>query len=76
VTGSLLLLHGAGSGPWAFDGWTECPMVVYGDEFRDERGSAIVALYGSVGRHFPGFTHWDLVRRPEVRDAVARWLAA
>jgi hypothetical protein len=25
-------------------------------------------------RYFPGFTHWDLVQRREVRDAVARWL--
>lgn len=54
-----------------------CPsLVVYGDEFRNERGTAVAAVYGSDERDFPGFTHWDLVLRSEVRDAVARWLGA
>jgi pimeloyl-ACP methyl ester carboxylesterase len=52
-----------------------CPsLVVYGDDFRDERGTALVRLYGSDERHFPGLDHWDLVRNPEVRAAVAEWL--
>ncbi len=52
-----------------------CPsLVVFGDEFRAERGTAVAHLYGSDERHFPGFTHWDLVQRREVHDAVARWL--
>lgn len=53
-----------------------CPsLVVYGDEFRDERGIAIAETYGCDERYFAGFTHWDLVLRPEVRRAVAEWLA-
>lgn len=55
----------------------ECrSLVVYGDEFRDERGTTVAALYGADERHFPGFTHWDLVRRKDVRYAIARWLGA
>lgn len=53
-----------------------CPsLVVYGDEFREERGVAIARAYGSDTRYFPGYTHWDLVGRREVRAAVAEWLA-
>jgi pimeloyl-ACP methyl ester carboxylesterase len=53
-----------------------CPsLVVYGDEFRDERGIAIARTYGCDERYFAGFTHWDLVLRPEVRRAVSEWLA-
>ena len=54
-----------------------CPsLVVYSDDFRDERGIQIARLYGSDQRDFPGFDHWDLVLRPEVRVAVADWLGA
>ena len=53
-----------------------CPsLVVYGDEFREERGIAIARTYGCDERYFADFTHWDLVLRPEVRRAVAEWLA-
>jgi pimeloyl-ACP methyl ester carboxylesterase len=52
-----------------------CPsLVVHGDDFGTDRGTAVASLYGSDELHFPGFTHWDLVQRREVRDAVARWL--
>ncbi len=54
-----------------------CPsLVIYGDEFRDERGTAIARLYGSEERDFPGLDHWDLVHDPRVRDAIAEFLGA
>jgi pimeloyl-ACP methyl ester carboxylesterase len=52
-----------------------CPsLVIYGDEFRDERGTAIARLYGSEERDFPGLDHWDLVRDRSVRQAIADFL--
>jgi pimeloyl-ACP methyl ester carboxylesterase len=52
-----------------------CPsLVVTGDDFRDERGEAVANVYGSELIDFPGLSHWDLVRSPEVRLAVARFL--
>jgi pimeloyl-ACP methyl ester carboxylesterase len=52
-----------------------CPsLVVTGDELREERGAAIAQLYGSELVDFPGLGHWDLVRSPNVRRAVARFL--
>jgi pimeloyl-ACP methyl ester carboxylesterase len=52
-----------------------CPsLVVAGDEFREERGIAVAQLYGSELVDFPGLAHWDLVRSPDVRRAVARFL--
>jgi pimeloyl-ACP methyl ester carboxylesterase len=54
-----------------------CPALVgYGDEFRDERGTAVARVYDCEERYFPGFTHWDLVLRAEVRTAIAEWLRA
>lgn len=49
-------------------------LVVAGDEFREERGAAVARLYGSELVDFPGLGHWDLVRSPDVRRAVARFL--
>ena len=52
-----------------------CPsLVVYGDDFPEERGTAVAALYGSATRRFPGLDHWALVLSPEVPRAVAGWL--
>jgi pimeloyl-ACP methyl ester carboxylesterase len=52
-----------------------CPsLVVVGDEFREERGAPVAELYGSELIDFPGLGHWDLVRAPEVRNAVAEFL--
>lgn len=52
-----------------------CPsLVVYGDDFPDDRGRALASLYGSDERAFPGLDHWDLVLAPEVRQSVAQWL--
>jgi pimeloyl-ACP methyl ester carboxylesterase len=49
-----------------------CPsLVVVGEEFREERGAPVAELYGSELVDFPGLGHWDLVRAPEVRNAVA-----
>jgi pimeloyl-ACP methyl ester carboxylesterase len=49
-------------------------LAIYGDEFRDERGTAIARLYGSEERYFPGLSHWDLVCDPRVREAIATFL--
>ena len=51
-------------------------LVIYGDAFRDERGTAIARLYGSDERDFPGLDHWDLVRDLRVREAIADFLGA
>jgi pimeloyl-ACP methyl ester carboxylesterase len=52
-----------------------CPsLVIYGDAFRHERGTAIARLYGSDERDFPGLDHWDLVRDGLVREAIADFL--
>lgn len=52
-----------------------CPsLVVYGDDFPEERGARLARLYGSDMRFFPGLDHWDLVLDPRVRAAVADWL--
>jgi pimeloyl-ACP methyl ester carboxylesterase len=49
-------------------------LVVSGDDFPEQRGTAVAAVYGSELVAFPGLGHWDLVRSPEVRRAVARFL--
>jgi pimeloyl-ACP methyl ester carboxylesterase len=52
-----------------------CPsLVAYGDDFREQRGRQIAALYGSTELDFPGFGHWELVRAERVRTAIACWL--
>jgi hypothetical protein len=50
-------------------------LVVFGDEFAEERGQAVSRFYGSDPARFPGFTHWDLVLRRDVREAVLKWLS-
>jgi hypothetical protein len=49
-------------------------LVVYGDDFRAERGTSIARLYGSEERDFPGLDHWELVRDRRVREAIAGFL--
>lgn len=52
-----------------------CPsLVVTGDDFLEERGAPVAEVYGSELIDFPGLSHWDLVRSPEVRLAVLRFL--
>ncbi len=53
-----------------------CPsLAVFGDEFEQDRGRAIAALYGSDALHFAGMNHWDLVLDPRVPASVAAWLS-
>jgi hypothetical protein len=52
-----------------------CPsLVIYGDEFREERGLTLVSLYGSEGYDAPGLDHWGLVRDRRVREEIIRFL--
>jgi pimeloyl-ACP methyl ester carboxylesterase len=54
-----------------------CPtLVVYGEEFPDERGRRLVERYGARELALPGKSHWDLVRDPEAIRAVAKEIAA
>ena len=45
-------------------------LVVYGDDFEDERGRAVASHYGIEEAHFPGLNHWDLVLEAAVRERV------
>lgn len=52
-----------------------CPsLVIYGDEFRDERGPPVARLYGSEELYFARLDHWGLIRDRRVRDAIATYL--
>jgi pimeloyl-ACP methyl ester carboxylesterase len=52
-----------------------CPsLVVYGDEYREQRGTRIARLYNAQEFYFPGINHWGLVRSPAVLAAIARRL--
>ena len=52
-----------------------CPvLVLFGDDFPDERGRSVAAVYRCAQLHFRGVDHWGLVREPAVRDAVAAFL--
>jgi len=52
----------------------ECPtLVVYGDEFADQRGKRVATFYGAEEAHIGGASHWDLVLGDEARQAVAAW---
>jgi pimeloyl-ACP methyl ester carboxylesterase len=54
-----------------------CPvLVVFGEDYAEERGRAVAAVYGAEELHVPGCTHWDLVLDPRVRDGVAASAAA
>ena len=49
-----------------------CPaLVVYGDEFPEERGHALAAHYGAEKLAFPGLDHWGLVLDGRVRDYLS-----
>jgi pimeloyl-ACP methyl ester carboxylesterase len=52
-----------------------CPsLVIYGDDFRDQRATPIADLYSSEERAFPGLDHWDLLGEHRVREAIAEFL--
>jgi pimeloyl-ACP methyl ester carboxylesterase len=51
-----------------------CPsLVIYSDDFPDDRGRQLAALYGSQVCAFYGLDHWDLVRDKRVRQAISRF---
>jgi pimeloyl-ACP methyl ester carboxylesterase len=53
-----------------------CPsVVVYGQEFPEERGRAIAALYDSEILEFPDLDHWSLVLDRRVPEALASAIA-
>lgn len=45
-------------------------LVVYGDEFAQDRGRAVAGFYEAGEAAFPGLNHWDLVLDARVRDRV------
>jgi hypothetical protein len=50
-----------------------CPaLVVYGDEFAEERGRRLAAFYAAEEVSFPGLDHWGLVLDPRVRERLRR----
>lgn len=49
-------------------------LVVFGDSYRDERGTLVAGLYGSDALDFPGLDHWGLVLDARPREAIAEWL--
>jgi pimeloyl-ACP methyl ester carboxylesterase len=52
-----------------------CPsLVVYGDDYPDERGQRIASFYGSDALAFPGRNHWQLVLDVRVQDGIAVFL--
>lgn len=48
-------------------------LVVYGDEYAEERGRPIAALYGAEELHVAGASHWDLVLGKNAAAAVVQW---
>ncbi len=46
-------------------------VVIHGDEFPVERGSALAAHYGARAVHLAGIDHWGLVRDPVAIAAAA-----
>jgi pimeloyl-ACP methyl ester carboxylesterase len=51
-----------------------CPtLVVYGDEYADERGRAVAAFYGTDELKLEGASHWDLVLGKKVAAAAVGW---
>jgi pimeloyl-ACP methyl ester carboxylesterase len=53
-----------------------CPaLVVYGDEFPEDRGRELAAYYGAEELPLPGLDHWGLVRDERARDEIAGYLS-
>jgi pimeloyl-ACP methyl ester carboxylesterase len=52
-----------------------CPtLVISGNEFVEERGVSVAALYGAEHAHYRGLDHWDLIGSAEVRARIATFL--
>jgi pimeloyl-ACP methyl ester carboxylesterase len=49
-------------------------LVVYGDEFRHDRGPALAGFYGAEQLDAGAATHWVLVRVPALRRRVLGWI--
>jgi hypothetical protein len=53
-----------------------CPaLVVYGDDFADERGRPLATFYKAEELHLPGLDHWALVRDERARAELAAYLS-
>lgn len=51
-----------------------CPtLVVYGDEYADDRGRAVAAFYGADELELEGASHWDLVLGKKGAAAAVGW---
>jgi hypothetical protein len=48
-------------------------LVVYGDEYAEERGRPVAALYGAEELQLAGASHWDLVLGKKAAEAVVQW---
>ena len=46
-------------------------VVIHGDEFPVERGSALAVRYGARAVHLAGLDHWGLVRDPAAIETAA-----
>lgn len=54
-----------------------CPMlVVAGHDFAPTRGRPVAEYYGAELVEFPELSHFELVVHPQVRDAIAQWVAS
>lgn len=52
-----------------------CPtLVISGDDFPDERGRDLAAVYGAEHLSLPGLDHWQLVTEQRAIDACAAFL--
>ena len=54
-----------------------CPaLVVYGDEFPDQRGRRIASYYGAEELYLDGCEHWGLLLDARARRAAAAYLSS
>jgi hypothetical protein len=48
-------------------------LVVYGDEYTEERGRPVAAHYGAEELYVADASHWDLVLGKKAAEAVVQW---
>ena len=51
-------------------------LVVFGDEFRHDRGPALAERYGAEQLDAGAATHWDMVLDPALRTRILAWISA
>jgi len=52
-----------------------CPvLVVWGEEFAQDRGRSVADFYKAEGLSIPGASHWDLVLKEDARSAIRKWI--